>query len=145
FHVVLCGRCLARYQSRQPLELTRGEAVILPRCDSLLLADRLDRKPVSAAVLMGDTPLLQLRDVSDGSGRADTEILCGFLSSEQTTLEPLLASLPPVFRVSLCHGAGCKPGMESLLAHAVDEILSQEAGAADARLRVTELLFVEAL
>src|SRR5699024_2793370 len=102
-------------------------------------------KPVSAAVLMGDTPLLQLRDVSDGSGRADTEILCGFLSSEQTTLEPLLASLPPVFRVSLCHGAGCKPGMESLLAHAVDEILSQEAGAADARLRVTELLFVEAL
>lgn len=144
FHVVLRGRCLARYQSQAPLELGQGEAVILPRCDSLLLADRLELEPVSAAALMRDTPLLQLRDVSDGSERADTEILCGFLSSEQTVLEPLLASLPPVFRISLCGTEG-RPGMDSLLEHAVKEVTSDDSGADDARLRITELLFVEAL
>lgn len=144
FHIVLRGGCWAQCQELPPLELAEGEAVILPRCHSLLLADRLDLEPVSAAVLMGDCALTQLRDVSDGSGRADTEILCGFLSSEQTVLEPLLASLPPAFRISLC-ASGDKPGMESLLEHAVNEVTSDDAGAADARLRITEMLFVECL
>src|SRR5699024_11766674 len=118
--------------------------VILPRCDSLVLADQMEMEPVSAAALMRDTPLLQLRDVNDGSDHADTEILCGCLSSEQTVLEPLLASLPPVFRISLCEANG-KPGMDSLLEHAVNEVTSDDSGADDARLRITELLFVEAL
>lgn len=144
FHIILRGRCWARYQSQAPLRLTVGEAVILPHCDSLLLTDELELNPVSAAVLMGDTPLLQLRDVNNGPGPADTEILCGFLSSEQTLPEPLLASLPPVFRVSL-RDANDTPGVESLLTHAVKEITSDSAGAANARLRIAELLFVEAL
>lgn len=144
FHIVLRGGCWAQCQSQAPVKLGKGDALILPRCHSLLLADRLDLEPVSAAVLMGDCPLTQLRDVNDGSNRADTEILCGFLSSEQTVLEPLLASLPPAFRISLC-ATGDKPGMESLLNHAVNEVTSDDAGAADARLRITEMLFVESL
>lgn len=145
FHIVIRGQCMARLQpGGATLKLTEGEGVILPRCDPLLLTDRMDLEPVSAAVLMGDCPLTQLRDVSDGSGRVDTEILCGFLSSEQTMLEPLLASLPPIFRISLS-STGDKPGMAHLLDHAVGEVTSNDTGAADARLRITELLFVESL
>jgi AraC-like DNA-binding protein len=42
-------------------------------------------------------------------------------------------------------GADGEPGAENLLAHAVKEVTSNDAGAASMRLRTTELLFVEAL
>lgn len=144
FHVVLQGHCWVQHQPGVPLQLAAGDAVVLPRCDVHILADQPEREPVSAAALMGDTPLLRLRDLSDGSSHADTQILCGFLSSEQTALEPLLAALPPLFRVSL-RGTNGSPGMEGLLDHAVNEITSDHAGADNARLRIAELLFVEGL
>ncbi|HET6655218.1 MAG TPA: AraC family transcriptional regulator [Gammaproteobacteria bacterium] len=146
FHVVVEGACCVQLPPAAPQRLTAGEAVVLPRCDVHVLADEPGRKPVSAIELMGETPLVRLRDVVWGESDTPTRILCGFLSTGQTDFEPLFAALPPLFRVSFRDGDNNgAPGLEALLAHATREIISSSDGAAGVRLRITELLFVEAL
>lgn len=144
FHVVVHGTCWVRCAPGSPRQLTPGEAVVLPRCDVHVLGDEPDRTPVTTESLLKGTPLRELREISyGGSGRA-TEILCGFLSCDQSDFAPLFAALPPLFCVPL-HGSGKLPALNSLLDYAVREVVSDAEGAASARLRVAELLFVETL
>jgi AraC-like DNA-binding protein len=138
FHVVVRGRCWIRGPSDDDEPVETSEAVVLPRCDVHVLADDPARPPEPTEALLAGTPLTSLRDIEYGGDGEQTQILCGFLSCEQIAFEPLYAALPPLFRVSL-------GGVRGLLEYAVREAVSESEGAAGARLRVAELLFVEAL
>lgn len=144
FHIVIRGHCWAQLEHGPPQRLGAGEAVVLPRSDVHVLADELGRKPVATEALLHDLPFFELRDLKYGGNGALTEILCGFLICDQTDFEPLFASLPPLLRTSF-RGVAGMADLEDLLEHAVREAVSESEGGANSRLRMTELLFVEAL
>jgi AraC-like DNA-binding protein len=138
FHIVVDGHCWVRQPNDGAMALETNEAVVVPRCDPHVLCDDPERPPVPTQALLRGMPMTALRDIRYGGGGECTQVLCGFLSCEQIDFEPLYAALPPLFRVSMS-------GVRGLLDYAVAEAVSETAGSASSRLRVAELLFVEAL
>lgn len=138
FHVVMSGRCWIGRPHGPAEPIDAGHAVVLPRCDVHVLGDDPARSPVPTQILLHGAPLGKLRDVRYGGDGPRTQMLCGFLTCEQGGFEPLFAALPSLFRVSL-------ESVRGLLDYAQREAVSEAEGAASSRLRIAELLFVEAL
>ena len=142
FHVVLSGQMSAKLADGKELRLKSGEVVVLPHGDSHLIGDSLNRMPVSKWDLFGEQSLPETRDLNWGEGTLRTRILCGYLGCERDAFTPLFAALPRMFKA--CLGSDAPPP-QPLLAFAEQEAVSQLSGAGCSRLRVAELMFVEAL
>ena len=144
FHVVLQGRMWARLGATDGQWVEAGQAVVLPHGDAHVLGDTPQGRPVPTSELWGEVPLAQLRDVRWGGDGGRTRVLCGFLGCQRDAFAPLFAALPSLFRVQLQQDDAA-PALDPLLAYAEHEIVSSRAGSAELRLRMAELIFVEAL
>lgn len=144
FHVVLRGRMWAGLSKTSGSWVEAGDAVVLPHGDAHLLADAPGQEPVPTDGLYGG-PLQEIRDLRYAGGDGgNTQILCGYLCCQRNAFAPLFAALPRLFVVPL--GAdGQAPGVGPLLDYVECEIDSPRAGASELRLRMAELIFVEAL
>ncbi len=104
FHFVAEGSCWLRTPSSDWLQLNPGDAVLLPRGSSHILAstpdlpavdiDTLSRVPVSENIY------LVRGDVRDDASAAHTVIFCGTMRFNLDPLHPLLAMMPDVMRAS---------------------------------------------
>jgi len=144
FHVVLDGCLWARLGSAPAQCVRQGEVLIVPHGHAYTIGDAPQGEPVPGAEIFGDTPLSQLRSFAWGGGGAPTRVMCGYLGCERTAFAPLFAALPPLFKVRL-QGSAVAPSLDPLLAYTEQEILSPRPGAEGLRLRMAELMFVEAL
>jgi hypothetical protein len=144
FHVVLDGCLWARLGPAPAQCVRQGEVLIVPHGHAYTIGDGPQGEPVPAAQLFGDTPLSQLRSFAWGGGGAQTRVMCGYLGCERSAFAPLFAALPPLFKVRL-QGSAVAPSLDPLLAYTEQEILSPRPGAEGLRLRMAELMFVEAL
>lgn len=144
FHVVLDGECWVGHQDEPKRRLTAGEAVILPRTVQHFLGDAAGRTPADTTELIGKRPLSKLHDVKWGGDGPRTRLLCGFLGYEPAMVSPLFDALPTLFVVRLA-GDGATPALDPLLAYAEDQIISRRPGSVELRVRMAELLFIEAL
>jgi len=91
-----------------------------------------------------DTTPGEVLRLSCGGGGARTRMVCGFLASDEVLSNPLLASLPRLFKVDVRSGTG-SAWLESSLRFAVEEAAVSRAGSATVLSRLSELLFVEAV
>ena len=82
--------------------------------------------------------------LSFGGGGAKTRIVCGFLACDEVLSNPLLASLPRIFKVDVRNGSG-SAWIESSLRFAAEEAAVSRAGSATVLAKLSELLFVEAV
>lgn len=140
FHVVVDGSCWIRRGDGEWLEATAGDAVVLPHGGQHLLGDRPGTDPVPFYSVLGEHRLADLRHLRLETGASPSvSILCGFLGCDRRAFEPLFASLPEVFRVALASGPA------SLIDHARHQVTDDSPGAQSVRVRMAELLFVEAL
>ncbi|MDP4507263.1 AraC family transcriptional regulator [Nonomuraea sp. G32] len=105
FHVMLRGRCVLVPVRGEPLELTPGDMVFLPRELGHGIADAITTPLAEAFAGGGDGP--------------ETEMLCGAYRLDQARLHPLLTELPDVMRI---------PATDALRG-AID-LLDRELGAA---------------
>lgn len=144
FHVALDGFFWAQLPPEQPLCVQAGEVLVVPHGDAYVIGDTLQARPVPAAELFGGTPLLEMRSLRWGGDPVVTRALCGYLSCERDAFAPLFAALPRLFKVRL-RQTDAAPTLDPLLAYAEQEALSPRPGAAGLRLRMAELMFVEAL
>lgn len=144
FHVVLDGFFWAHLPPAPPLCVQAGEALVVPHGDAYVIGDTLQGRPIPAGELFAGTPLSEMRSLRWGGDPVATRVLCGYLSCERDAFSPLFAALPRLFKVRL-RQTGAAPTLGPLLAYAEQEALSSRAGAAGLRLRMAELMFVEAL
>ena len=70
--------------------------------------------------------------------------MCGFLAVDEVLSNPLLASLPRLFKVDVRNGSG-SAWLESSLRFAAEEAAVSRAGGATVLAKLSELLFVEAV
>lgn len=140
FHVVLHGECWFRQGAHDWFRAPAGNAVVLARGDAHQLGDARGRPCVPMAQALGGRSLLELRRVRIETGaRPAISLLCGFLGCDCRAFEPLFVSLPAVFSVALGER------IDALVNYAASVALEDRPGAQSLRVRLTELLFMEAL
>jgi AraC-like DNA-binding protein len=143
YHCILAGRLLLQTDGTDPVELTAGEIVLLPRNDVHRLGSTLDIPPVSGGELVQPSQDGGLARIVHGGGGEECRIVCGFLGSD-APFDPLVATLPRVLRFDI-RATPAGAWIESSFQLAASETAASRAGSATVVSRLSELLFVEAL
>jgi AraC-like DNA-binding protein len=149
FHIVTHGTCWAGIVGEAKVRLEAGDVLVIPHGDPYLLASapdlRSSRTPEQEVDFFrqmaagGLPPIVQ----ADGGGSAATSFLCGFLGCDLQLHRCTLAALPR----AICLRRSTMPSqrIDRLVALACDELHEQRPGSRPVLLRLSELLFVEAL
>jgi len=148
FHLIAEGACQARLADDDALVLlSAGDLLVVPQGDVHLLGSDLSLVPVPSAPLLAQhvrtSPGTMLR-FSHGGGGAATRMVCGFLTCDGIMSNPLLLSLPRLFRVDV--GTGIESTwLVSALTFAAAEAAERRAGSSTVLAKLSELLFVQAV
>jgi AraC-like DNA-binding protein len=143
YHVVLEGRMLVRIQDEPPMELRAGEIVLFPRSDVHTLASAAGVAPISAAGLIQQSPEGGLLKIRHGGGREPTDIVCGFLGTQEA-FNPLLATLPHMLRLDISKAAS-RDWVETSVRFAAAELIRGRLASSSVMSRLSEVLLVEAV
>lgn len=143
YHYVMKGRLVAQVEDEPPIEARAGEIIMIPRDGIHLLASGPGLQPVDAQRLVEPAVAGGLAHIAHGGGGEVTELVCGFLGSEDV-FAPLMATLPRVLTYDVGQGAQ-RAWVEASMRFAVGERTESGAAAAGLLARVSEVLLVEAL
>jgi AraC-like DNA-binding protein len=143
FHFVAEGRCVVQVEGQPPCELTAGDVVLIPRNDHHVMGSELGLKPMPASGLMHPPKGTELPKIVHGGGGVPTRLVCGFLGGE-ALLNPLLAALPPILKVTLAEIPG-GDWIARSFTYAASDLANGSPGAATVMSKMSELLFVETI
>lgn len=149
YHLITEGACWARLVdgSGPGLRIETGELLVVPQGEAHVLGSDLRLQPIPSAPLVSDMLEKSPGEVMHLSygGRGDTtRMVCGFLGFDDTMGNPLLTSLPRLFKVGL--GSGIESAwLATALAFATSEAAEPRAGTATVLAKLSELLFVQAV
>jgi AraC-like DNA-binding protein len=99
FHIVATGRCWVTAGGERHWA-NEGDVIVLPYGDQHSVGGSSAAPPVPILDLFTPPPWQSLPVVRHGSGGDRTNIVCGYLHSEDTLFDPALGALPPVFVVT---------------------------------------------
>jgi AraC-like DNA-binding protein len=149
YHLIIEGSCRAQLADDpdSAVHLSAGELLVVPQGETHLLGSDLDLSPVPSELLlagpMSATPG-EVMTLAYGGGGSTTRIVCGFLACDDTLTNPLLSSLPRLFKIDMRHDPRAA-WLESSLKFAAAEAADSRAGGTIVLARLSELLFVEAV
>lgn len=149
FHLLTEGSCTARLLDGDPVELDAGDLILFPAGDRHVLTtaseSALRLKPTD---ITGESLKRLLRgeiaELRKGGAEKTTRFICGFLACDKRLAEPILQSLPRLFRVSMRDG-GTAAWVQSSIRYSVAESASSRPGSAMVLARLSEVLFAEAI
>jgi len=149
YHLITEGTCYARLVDGDAVELQAGDLVLFPAGDRHLLATASDAalrlKPTD---ITGESlELLKRGDIAafrKGGAGTKTRIVCGFLACDKRLAEPIILSLPRLFKVSM-RDSGTAAWVQSSIRYSVAESASSRPGSAIVLARLSEVLFAEAV
>jgi AraC-like DNA-binding protein len=149
FHLITEGSCLAQLSDgeSEALQLSAGDLLVVPHGETHIMASARDllrsRSSRLTAEQLDMTPGEIIRLTQGGNGEK-TRVVCGFLACDEMLANPLLASLPRMFKVDMRSVSG-SAWLESSLRFAAEEAAVARPGGATVLARLSELLFVEAV
>jgi AraC-like DNA-binding protein len=143
FHFVADGRCVAQIEGAPACELAAGDVVVFPRNDVHVLGSAVNIRPVPVSELIQPGDGGALPKIVHGGGGTSARLVCGFLGGE-ALLNPLLAALPPILKVTLADVPGGDWIARSFF-YAASDLASGGPGAATVMSKMSELLFVETI
>ncbi len=143
YHVITEGQCWASVPGEAPMQLSKGDIIVLPHGDTHVLSstpglrkspnmemyrmpsDR--RLPISISICMGDD-----------QGQP-AHFVCGFLGCDSRPYNPLLAALPRVFRISEQAGGSLSAYVQFALAESSEPRMGRQ----EVLGRLSELMFID--
>jgi AraC-like DNA-binding protein len=147
FHLIMDGECLAMLpHDDSQVRLVAGDVIVVPQGETHVLASAAGLTPEHMAPLVAaqlQAAPGEVMTLAHGGGGPVTRMICGFLSAQEIRRNPLLSSLPRLFKVSV-RDAGTA-WLESSLRFATEEAGSARAGGAAVLAKLAELLFIEAV
>jgi AraC-like DNA-binding protein len=155
FHIVVEGRCWIQVEGEAPMELTRGDLVVLPHGDAHVLSSSpaastvpfravLRRHGVTEAWAPG-LRVSRLLEIRHGSARGEmARVVSGVFAFRDRRRNPVLEALPRLIRMRAEHGRGTT-WLDAALQLLLDETLTQAPGAATVVERTADILFVQAV
>jgi AraC-like DNA-binding protein len=148
FHLVTGGTCWVMLPDDHggALQVDAGDVIVVPQGESHVLCSSTDLAPELLSPLLASQVATRPGEVMTleyGGGGAVTRMVCGFLAAQDIWRNPLLASLPRLFKVGM-RGSSAS-WLESSLRFATEEAASAHAGSATVLAKLSELVFVEAV
>ena len=143
YHVVTEGRMLVGVDSEPLVEVSAGEIVLFPQNDAHILADRRGVRPISANELIQRSPDGGLSRMFHGGGGVATQIVCGFLASEDS-YNPLFSTLPKALKIDVRGGAS-REWIETSVRFAANELAEGRLASSSVITRLSESLLTEAV
>jgi AraC-like DNA-binding protein len=149
YHLITHGSCWASLadDEHSAIRLEAGDLVVVPQGESHLLGSDLALDPKPSAPLLAEKlaghPGEVMRVMYGGGGEA-TRMVCGFLTCDGVLSNPLLTSLPRIFKVDVSRSVE-SAWLASALSFAVAEAAQPRAGTTTVLAKLSELLFVDAM
>src|SRR5213593_4885295 len=142
FHVVASGRCWVSRANGERYWASAGEVIVLPYGDAFLMGGVEPVEPVSITSIIAPPPWTEMPVVRHGEGGPRTDVVCGFLYSEDPLFDPALKVFPPAFVVRPPPGPA-RAWFDASIAYALEESSGQRRGLRSTKL--PELLLIDAL
>jgi AraC-like DNA-binding protein len=144
FHVVASGRCWISCADGERLWADAGDVIVLPYGDAHRMGGVGDADPVSVGTLVATPPWLEMPVIRHGGGGDLTNVVCGYLSSDDPLFDPRLRALPPVFVVTPPEGAA-SAWVQASIDYAVQQTAQVSATHIQAPTEMPRLLLMEIL
>jgi AraC-like DNA-binding protein len=139
FDVVASGRCWESLADGERHWASSGDVIVLPYGDRHAIGGTEAADPVPITSALPPPPWESMPIVRHGAGGNRTDVVCGFLHSDDVLFDPTLGALPPLFVVRP-RGPAAR-WVEATISYALDQ--SNERGSPSTRL--PELLLIEVL
>jgi len=142
FHVVASGRCFVSCADGERYWASGGDVIVLPYGDAFLMGGVERVEPTSILSVVPPPPWTEIPVVRHGEDGSRTDIVCGFLYSEDPLFDPALKAFPPAFVVRPPPGPA-RNWFDASVAYALEE--SSERGSGIRSTKLPEMLLVEVL
>ena len=142
FHIVAEGRCWVATDDGERHWARKGDVIVLPYGDQHNVGGTEDTEPVPIVTLLAPPPWDEMPVLRYGEGGDRTDIVCGYLHSEDPLFDPANRAFPRAFVVRP-EGAAAQ-----FVASAIDWALATTSGyepATPVSTRLPELLLIEVL
>jgi AraC-like DNA-binding protein len=146
YHVVTEGRCFATAAGGQPMPLKAGEVVVFTQGQPHVMSSRpgMRADPPTPDVLEVATAGRKPFGINYGDGPAATKLVCGYFACDARPFNPLLESLPSMFKTGRTDNEGAG-WIVDFIRIAVAEAAENHAGRESVLTKLSELMFVDVL
>jgi AraC family transcriptional regulator, activator of mtrCDE len=146
FHVVVRGRCHVGLEGGVSLMLEPGDMIVIPRGASHVLADSADThaEPLDAVMQSGYSGEGVLVYGGSSDPTAKTELICGHFNFGEGADHPLLRALPDYLHVTADLRVR-NAWLDEVMRLVMRLMFSETPGSAASVMRLSEVLFVEAI
>ena len=142
FHLVVNGRCWVSPADGERYWASDGEVIVFPYGDKYLMGGVEPVEPVPITSVLPPPPWNEVPVIRHGEGGSSTDVVCGFLYSEDPLFDPTLRAFPPVFVVRPPAGPA-RSWVDASITYALDASSAQKSGVPSTKL--AELVLVEML
>jgi AraC-like DNA-binding protein len=104
FHIVAQGACWVAVDDGARYWAHQGDVIVMPYGDHYVMGGEAEAECVSILSLLDPLPWEVMPLLRHGGGGRRTEIVCGYMHSEDPLFDPSMRALPPIFVVRLPPG-----------------------------------------
>jgi AraC-like DNA-binding protein len=144
FHVVAAGTCWISVDDGERHWARAGDVIVLPYGDQHTMGGVGDAQAVALESIMEAPPWARMPVIRHGVDGEQTDIVCGFLHSQDVLFDPVLRVFPPVFVVRPPDGPAAD-WVQANVAYALTQAEASPLGPDAVPTRLPELLLTEAI
>lgn len=144
FHLVAAGTCWVQVGDGERHWARTGDVIVLPYGAQHRMGGIGEAASVPLATIMPSPPWQRMPVIRHGSDGEQTNVVCGFLHSEDLLFDPALRAFPPVFVVRPPSGPAAD-WVRANIAYALEQADASPLGPDAVPSRLPELLLIEVL
>jgi AraC-like DNA-binding protein len=144
FHIVARGSCWVDGGDGERHWASQGDVIVIPYGDPHVIGGETSVEPVSVLTLLDAPPWQEIPVVRHGGGGQRTDLVCGYLHSEDPLFDPAMRVFPSAFVVRVPHGAASR-WIQASITYALEEASHTAASTSVASTRLPELVLIEVL
>ncbi len=149
FHIVARGSCWVAAADGERHWAAKGDVIVLPYGDQHTIGGEAPADVVPILALLDAPPWATMPYLRHGGGGDRTDLVCGYLHSEDPLFDPAMRVFPPAFVVRL--PAGAAEWVQASIQYALEDQSSREEGSPGGSrvslisTRLPELVLIEVL
>ena len=144
FHVVASGQCWVTVDDGPRHWASAGDVIVLSYGDQHRMGGVSEAEPVSITTFLDKPPWTRMPVLRHGADGSLTDIVCGYLQSQDPLFDPDLRVFPPVFVVRPPDGTAAD-WVRANIAFALQQTSASAPAPDPGATRLPELLLVEVL
>ena len=144
FHIVAAGSCWVYGPDNERHWAHEGDVIVVPYGDTHTIGGASAAEPVSILALIEPPPWSSVPVVRHGGGGERTDIVCGYLHSEDPLFDPVMGVFPALFVVRLPPGPA-NGWVQASIAYALEASGASVGAHTLVSTRLPELVLIEVL